>query len=154
MKKIIILFTLAIITTGCASNKGITDIQQVKEPETKAVVILKDTSTRESVLPVLEQWFYDNGYSSTVISSLDEVNPDDYLILYKAWWGWDLATYMRRVEMSVKNNQQTLGNIKFDALQYGGFGKFGSAEQRLKILLDALFGKITPEEANKLLGDV
>ena len=117
------------------------------------VVILQDKSTRESVLPVLEKWFYDNGYHSTVVSSLSEVGPDDYILSYRAWWSWDLATYMRKVEMNVKNKGQTLGNINFDALQYGGFGKFGDAEQRLNILLDAMFGKITVEEANKRLGD-
>ncbi len=105
-------------------------------------------------MPVLEKWFDDNGYSSTVISSLSDANPDDYILLYKAWWGgWDLATYMRKVEMSLKMKGETLGEINFDALQYGGFGKFGDAEQRLIILLDALFGKITPEEANRLLGE-
>lgn len=153
MKKIMMLAFLVTIATGCASNKGITDISQVKEPEMTGVVILQDKSTRESVLPVLEKWFYDNGYHSTVVSSLSEVGPDDYILSYRAWWSWDLATYMRKVEMNVKSKGQTLGNINFDALQYGGFGKFGDAEQRLNILLDAMFGKITVEEANKRLGD-
>ena len=55
--------------------------------------------------------------------------------------------------MSLKAKGETLGDLNFDALQYGGFGKFGNAEQRLIILLDALFGKITYEKANALLGD-
>lgn len=153
MKKIMALALLVAMTAGCVSNKGITDVSQVKEPQITEVIILKDTATRESVLPVLEQWFYNNGYSSTVVSSLSEVGPEDYILSYRAWWSWDLATYMRKVEMSVKNKGETLGSIDFDALQYGGYGKFGNAEQRLNILLDALFEKITIEEANRLLGE-
>lgn len=54
--------------------------------------------------------------------------------------------------MKVNANGETLGKLNFDALQYGGFGKFGNVEQRIIILFDCLFGKITLEEANKLLG--
>lgn len=141
------------MVTGCVSNKGITKLDKAEINNETQVVILKDEDTRESVLPVLEKWFKDNGYSHTVILSLQEAKPEDYILSYKAWWGWDLATYMKKVDMRVKAKGETLGSLNFDALQYGGFGKFGSAEQRLRILLDALFGKISIEQANKLLGE-
>jgi len=142
------------MVTGCVSNKGITDLSKAEIKNETPVVILKDEDTRESVLPVIEKWFKDNGYSPTVILSLQEAKPEDYIFSYKAWWGWDLATYMKKVDMRIKAKGETLGRLNFDALQYGGFGKFGSAEQRLRILLDALFGKISIEKANKLLGEV
>ncbi|NRA53448.1 MAG: hypothetical protein HRU23_04835 [Gammaproteobacteria bacterium] len=151
MKLIIIPILLAVLT-GCASNKGITQLQQINVSDNSKVIILKDEPTRASVLPVLEKWFSDNGYSSQVVSSLEDVKPNDYILSYRAWWGWDLATYMKNVHMNVKAKGETLGQLNFDALQYGGFGKFGDAEQRLAILLDALFGKITIEQANKSLG--
>ena len=118
------------------------------------VIILRDVATRESVLPVLTKWFSDNGYSPTVINSLAEANPDNFILSYKALWSWDLATYMRNVELRVKQKGETLGTLNFDALQYGGFGKFGNAEERLKVLLDALFGKISRDKADALLGEV
>ena len=151
--KLIVILIFFLSFTGCASNKGITDLKQFKTNEKPQVVILRDAPTRVTVLPVLTKWFNDNGYSSIVIESLQESNPDQYLFSYRAWWGWDIATYMRRVEMRVKSKGETLGYLDFDALQYGGFGKFGNAENRLIILLDALFGKITHEQANKLLGE-
>jgi len=152
MKKLIVVLLLVLLS-GCATNQGITELAQAEVTDKTKVLILKDDATRESVLPVLEKWFVDNGYSSTVIDSLREADPDNYVISYRAWWSWDVATYMRRVEMAVNKEGETLGNLNFDALQYGGFGKFGDAEERLRILLDALFGKITREEANKLLGE-
>ena len=154
MKKIIIIAVFVFVVSGCATNKGVTDLQQFEIINKSQVIILKDGPTRESVLPVLTKWFSDNGYSATVIESLHEASPDDYVFSYRAWWSWDMATYMRRVEMQVNKKGETLGALNFDALQYGGFGKFGSAEKRLIILLDVLFGKITRDEANKLLGEV
>jgi hypothetical protein len=144
---------IVLVITGCATNKGVTYIEQFNRGS-KAIIILKDPPTRESVLPVLVKWFSDNGFSATVVESLSEVNPGDLIFSYRAWWGWDLALYMRRVEMHIKSKGETLGSINFDALQYGTWGKFGDGEQRLRILLDALFGKITREEADKLLGEV
>ncbi|HIE77899.1 MAG TPA: hypothetical protein EYP92_03630 [Candidatus Thioglobus sp.] len=153
MKVTMILISLLAIT-GCATNKGIIDLKQFETSQKLQVVILKDGPTRGSVLPVLIKWFSDNGYSSKVIMSLQEAKPDNYVFSYRAWWGWDMATYMRKVEMRVKSKGETFGNLDFDALQYGAFGKFGSSEKRLLILLDALFGKITHEKANELLGNV
>ncbi len=153
MRKVMWLTFIALVMSGCATNKGVVYIEQFnRDPQT--IIILKDPPTRESVLPVLVKWFSDNGFSATVVESLSEINPDDFIFSYRAWWGWDLALYMRRVEMYVKSKGQTLGAINFDALQYGTWGKFGEGEKRLVILLDALFGKITREEADKLLGEV
>lgn len=152
MKKYTLLILLLMVT-GCVSNKGVTTLDPVNLEKSTQIFILKDAATRESVLPVLEKWFQNNGYSATVIESLKEAQPDNYVLSYSARWGWDMATYMRAVEMRVNSNGESLGHLDFDALQYGGFGKFGSAETRLNILLDALFGKITLEQANQLLGD-
>ena len=151
MKKILILlFVLSLV--GCASDKGLLELQQMDSVPEK-VVILKDAPTRAVVLPILVEWFSENNYNATVVESLDEVKPEDYVLSYRAWWGWDLANYMRRANMKVKLNGKTLGKLRFDALQYGGFGKFGDTENRLKILLEVLFGKISREVADKRLGE-
>ncbi|RCU49602.1 hypothetical protein DU002_11850 [Corallincola holothuriorum] len=140
-----------LFVTGCATDKGVTYLEQVNVEPGAKIVILKDEPTRESVLPVLVKWFKDNGYDSTVVMAVSESTPDDYVFSYRAWWGWDIATYMKDVEMTVNKNGERLGALNFDALQYGGFGKFGDAEQRLQILLDVLFGKITVDQANEQL---
>lgn len=150
MNKFLPIIALLLLS-GCVTNKGLIKLQQASI-ESKKIIILKDHPTRESVLPVLENWFYENGYSAKVVQSLGEVNPEDYVFSYRAKWSWDMATYMRDVEMKLKVKGETLGDLKFDSLQYGGFGKFGDAETRLKIMLDVLFGKITREEADKQLG--
>ena len=147
---LIILF--ALVATGSASNKGVVKLEQFNV-DSKEIVIMKDEPTREGVLPILVQWLHDNGFSAKVAQSYSEVDPSKYIFSYRAWWGWDIAIYMRRVEMRVRLKDETLGAIDFDSLKYGGFGKFGNSEARLRILLDVLFGKITREEADKRLGE-
>ena len=66
-------------------------------------MILKDIPTRETVLPAITQWFYDNGYSTVVVESLSEVAPNDYVFSYRAWWSWDIAMHMRKAEMIINS---------------------------------------------------
>ena len=161
--KIVTTLIIAFLMSGCATNKGLVSFDQIKENELKLhqvennpieIVILKDEPTRESVLHVLTLWFSENNYKYSVVNTASKAKDEDSIFRYRAWWSWDMALYMRRAEMSLVSNGRVLGSLKFDALQYGGFGKFGNGERRLRILLDALFGKITEEQANKMLGDV
>jgi hypothetical protein len=161
--KLITVLIIALFISGCASNKGLVSLDQIKEHELNLspienrqtkIVIIRDEPTRQSVLPVLTSWFSENNFIISVVNSVDEATDKDNLFTYRAWWGWDMALYMRRVEMRLESAGNVLGSLKFDAVQYGAFGKFGNGEQRLRILLDALFGKITEDQANQMLGDV
>ena len=148
------LVTAVVVTLvlgGCASNRGITEIRQV-DAGIKRVMIVRDAPTRETVLPVLEQWFSDNGFEYRVAESPSEADASEATFTYRAWWGWDLAMYMKEVHLTVSKAESMIGLVKFDALQYGGFGKFGNGEDRLGTIMDVLFGKITEEEANSRLG--
>jgi len=160
--KNILLIIIVLFASGCATDKGLVRLEQLNakdlevqqvENVSKKIVILRDGPTRASVLPVLTDWFHENGFEVTVIELLNDAELNNYIFTYRAWWSWDMALYMRKADMNVMLNGKTVGTLSFDALQYGGFGKFGSGEKRLRILLDALFGKITREQADKLLGE-
>ena len=161
--KIIFALIIALFMTGCATNKGLVSFDKIDENDLRLhqidknpieIAIFRDGETRETVLPVLISWFNENNYKVSVIEAMSDAATEDNVFKYRAWWSWDMALYMRKAEMSLVSDGHTLGSLQFDALKYGGFGKFGNAEQRLRILLDALFGKITKEEANQMLGDV
>ena len=153
MRRILVgsIIVASFLLGGCASNKGMTELKQITTPA-KQFIIVRDKPTRESVQPILEQWFSDNNYKFNVVESIADTKPSDNVFTYRAWWGWDIAAYMSKAELKVTTGDVPVGIAKFDALQYGGFGKFGNAEARLKIVMDVLFSKITEEEANKLLG--
>ena len=156
------LIVMVLILSGCATNKGLVKFEQFNiknleinqvESRSKKILILRDKPTRAGVLAVLINWCNENDIEVAVVELMSDARPEDYVLTYRASWGWDIGVYMRKVDMSVISNDKTLGTLRFDALQYGAFGKFGSGEKRLKILLDALFGKISREKANKLLGE-
>lgn len=153
MKKILLVLPLiaSVWLGGCATNKGVVDLNQVNDPITK-ITIIRDSETRESVLPVLEKWFTDNSIKFSVVNSINETKKEDKVLTYRAWWSWDMALYMRKADLKVLSEGEPVGIVRFDALQYGGFGKFGDAETRLTTLMDVLFSKITREEANIRLG--
>jgi len=161
--KIISALIIALLMTGCATNKGLVSFDKVDENALRLhqvdkgpieIAILRDGPTRETVLPILISWFNENNYKVSVIEAMSDAATEDNVFKYRAWWSWDMALYMRKAEMSLVSDGKISGSLQFDALKYGAFGKFGNGEQRLKILLDALFGKIAKEEANQMLGDV
>jgi len=146
----IILVLPLFFTSACASNKGIVELQRVTT-DVGHISLIRDEPTRAEVLEVIAAWLAENGYDYSVLEPGQK--PSGTALNYRAWWGWDVGIYMKRVNMQVARNGTSLGKIKFDALQYGGFGKFGSSVERLRTLLDALFAKIDRDTANELLGD-
>ncbi len=155
MKLLFVSLSLSIVLGGCVSisNKGVTGISPVDSSE-KKVTIVRDQPTRASVLPVLEEWFSENDYHYTIVESREDTKASDNVFTYRVWFGWDLSQYMSRAEMEVFKDEDSIGFLEFDALQYGVFGKFGDTTARLKTLMDALFNKMSEEEANKRLGDL
>ncbi len=59
---------------------------------------------------------------------------------YTANWRWDLATYMAYAEIKVYDNGKPIGEAIYDSRNGGGsFGKFISAETKIKELVNQLF---------------
>ncbi len=148
MKKMILALPLAVsLLTGC--TKTLLEYDKASVPVGSKITLLDDTKTRDSARLVMEQWLTDNGYVFDIKEDTKVDYTDGYSMHYVANWGWDLATYMRFLSLKVNNAQQTEGVLKIDTVGCGGFGKFGSAEERIKISMDFLFGKLTEKEALK-----
>lgn len=62
-----------------------------------------------------------------------------------------MASYMRFLNVEIKDNKQTVALVKIDTVKCGGFDKFGSAQRRTEITLDLLLSNLTEEEANELI---
>lgn len=146
-----LLIASTFVFAGCATNKGVVELTKVDEA-VKKITVVKNAETRESVLPVLTNWLEENNVEYNVVNSSSDTATGETVLTYQASWSWDMALYMRSAEFKVAKNEIPVGIARFDALQYGGFGKFGDAESRIKILMDVLFGKISRDEADKRLG--
>ena len=62
-----------------------------------------------------------------------------------------MASYMRYLNIEIKDNSQTIALVKIDTVKCGGFDKFGSAQRRTEITLDLLLSDLSKEEANELI---
>jgi len=149
MKKLLLAIP---VTAALLMMTGCTSVMTVLEPtefEKNKVTIIDDTRTRESARVVIEDWLTENGYVYDVVSDRKRQLKYEQSIYYKAHWGWDMALYMRTLDITAYSEQNRIGAVAIDTVGCGPFGKFGSAEDRIKITLDLLFMKITEKEAIK-----
>ncbi|MCG9695550.1 Sbal_3080 family lipoprotein [Shewanella sp. Isolate11] len=152
MRKIIFgLFLIAI--TGCSSN-GLTTLKPMDSNFDKEIVMTNDPNQTAKVRGIVTNWMVDNGYkvSKTTASPNAELNDDQVMFEFNANWWWDVATYMRYVNLDVTDNKgMKLAELDFDSVRYGGMDKFGDAEERLNLIMEVFFQKISVQDAERQL---
>ncbi|GGI81408.1 hypothetical protein GCM10007978_19060 [Shewanella hanedai] len=152
MKKILLgLFLLA--ATGCSSN-GLTELKQMDSNFDKEIVMTNDSKQTAQVRNIVTGWMVDNGYkvSKETASPSAQLDDDQVMFEFNANWWWDIATYMRYVNLDVTDNKgNKVAHLDFDSVRYGGFDKFGDAEERLNIIMEVFFQKISIQDAEHKL---
>ncbi|BAJ01767.1 Sbal_3080 family lipoprotein [Shewanella violacea] len=149
MKKIVILLTAFLALTGCSSN-GISNLKQMDANFDKQIVMIDDSKQTASVRSIVTNWIKDHGYdvADTTASTPVQLADNQVLFKFNANWWWDMATYMRYVNLEVTDNKGTsIAKLDFDSVQYGGIDKFGNAEERLNIIMEVFFKQISIKEA-------
>lgn len=134
---------------GCSTN-GITKLIQMDSNFDKQIVMIDDSKQTKSVRAIVINWIEDHGYDVADITARTPVKLEDNQVLFKfnANWWWDIATYMRFVNLEVTDNKGiSIDKLDFDSVQYGGLDKFGNAEERLNIIMEVFFGQISIEKA-------
>ena len=62
------------------------------------------------------------------------------------------VAYMRFVNLDVTDNKGSMvAELDFDSVNYGGYDKFGNAEERLNLIMEVFFQKITVQDAERQL---
>tara|TARA_R110001583_G_scaffold12426_5_gene55288 strand:- start:654 stop:1172 length:519 start_codon:yes stop_codon:yes gene_type:complete len=153
MKKIIILGLVLIAVTGCSSN-GLTKFKPMDTNFKKEVVMTNDPKQTAKVRSIVTNWMVDNGYnvSKKTASPNAQLNDDQVMFEFNANWWWDMATYMRYVNLDVTDNKGSkVAELDFDSVRYGGFDKFGNAEERLNLIMEVFFQKISEQDAERQL---
>jgi hypothetical protein len=143
--------TLLIIylLTACTAIRLENVTQVNKENVFDSITVVEDQKTRDTVLPVIENHLRSKGYSVTTVTSEEEVKPSDYAIKYKAWWSWDLATYMSKAHIKMLHEGAVVGNVSYEGKGGLNTNKWGVAERRIEIMLDTLLNDISVDEANR-----
>ena len=149
----IILGLLLIAVTGCSSN-GLTTLKQMDPNFKKEIVMTNDPEQTAQVRGIVTNWMVDNGYnvSKETASPNATLNDDQVMFEFNANWWWDIATYMRFVNLDVTDNKgNKVAELDFDSVRYGGLDKFGNAEERLNLIMEVFFQKISVQDAERQL---
>jgi len=67
-----------------------------------------------------------------------------YSLEYTANWAWDLAMYLTYLHIEIREDGNVIASADYDARRGGGnMGKFGHTADKMRPLLDKMFGKST-----------
>lgn len=150
MKNSVALAVIIVLSLSACSSIRVENVTQLKQTEIiDEFVVIKDSATRETVLPVIENHLAEKGYQVRTVQSVSDIDPDDYAIKYRAWWSWDLALYMSRVHMEILHDDAIIGSIDYEGKGGLNTNKWGNGERRLELIIDTLLNEITVQEANK-----
>ena len=152
MKKIL-LGMILLTVTACSSN-GLTELKQMDPNFDKEIVMTNDSKQTANVRSIVTNWMLDNGYkvSKTTASPTAQLADDQVMFEFNANWWWDIATYMRYVNLDVTDSKgNKVAELDFDSVQYGGMDKFGNAEERLNLIMQVFFQKISVQDAERQL---
>jgi hypothetical protein len=148
MHKLIFIALTLITLSGCTAIR-VENVTSIELKEKLTIVVMEDGPTRDSVLPVVVNKLESMNYVVKVIDDGSHVEANAYLLNYRAWWSWDLAMYMSKSDMTIKQNNAILGQVQYRGKGGLNMAKWGSAEERLGIMIDVMLKKIDVEEANK-----
>ena len=152
MSRIIFILGIVILISGCAgprySGASIPSEVLAQNPE---ILSIDDHETRDAFQDAVEQWLTTNGYTYIVKPEYSKHDPEKIVIEYEGYWAWDLTMYLRHAEIEAFYKGQSLSKIIYKIPNGLNLNKFGDAEERIGLMLDILFGKITAQEATEKL---
>ncbi|WP_299493514.1 Sbal_3080 family lipoprotein [uncultured Shewanella sp.] len=145
------LFALMLLVglSGCGSPGYM--VKPIEVMTNKAeVVIVKDDKTREGFLQTMEDWLSEHHYVYKVVNSGSKHDLSQLTLEYEGLWRWDLALYLQDAEIKAYQQGQKVGEVDFHVPYTMNPSKFGDAEKRIRLMMAALFGKISAEDATKI----
>ena len=142
------LIVSLVFLSGCAgpriTGKSIPVDIISNNPE---VLSINDGETREGFQEVVEGWLESNNKHYTVKSDGSKHDLEKVTLEYSGKWGWDLALYLREADIEAFYAGQRISKVTFRAPNSLNTNKWGSAEDRINLMLDVMFGKKTSSEA-------
>lgn len=150
MNKILVLALLAGTLVGCGSPRytGTSVPETNVKPE---VVIVKDNATREGFLTTMEQWLQKNEFSYVVVPEQSKHDLEKLTLEYEGRWSWDLALFLSHADIQAYQGGQRVGKVEFKVPYTANPNKFGDASERIGLMMDTLFGRMTAKEATKVV---
>ncbi len=149
MKNIFWCGFLLTVLAGCAGpqyNGSVIDDVGGAE-----IVIINDIETRSGFQNAMEDWLISHNYKFGVAPDGSKHDLDKISLEYIGLWSWDMAIFLADARITAYHKGQMVGEVKYKASNNFNFSKFGNGAERIMLMMDVLFGKITIDEVNKTI---
>lgn len=128
---------LLLALTGCSITQT---IDPVKTPVSQVCVLDNPKVLMDEFQPEMQRQIEAKGFPTKVYSGARPADCSHHLE-YTANWQWDMAMYLTYAELSVYDRTGLAGQAIYDARRGSGrLDKFGKTAEKLKPLIDQLFG--------------
>lgn len=148
MRWSLVIVGLILMLSGCAGPKF---SGRAIEPRPGAsqydVVVVEDGDTKDGFRMAIEEWLEARNYHHSVAPDRSRHDPERLTLEYYGEWKWDLAIYLSRAEIEAFHEGQRVGSVDFRAPNSLNGNKFGDGEERVKYMMDVLFGRMSASEA-------
>ena len=139
------------LLTGCSSPtfKGQAIPSQYRQQE---ITIVRDKETRQGFIQVMEDWLKNNRYDYKVQEETSLVDPQVLTLTFEGKWGWDMTTFLANAFIDAQYQGKRVGRVHYYTPSWAvNSKKFAKAEDRIQMMMDALFGTLSFPEVNNRL---
>ena len=153
LKSAIILSVLLGLSACGTPNFTGTALEPAAAQTTTPVVVVRDDATKRGFLETIENWLSANGYAYDVAPDGSGHDPEKLTLEYVGDWAWDLALYLQDAQIDAYKGGRKIAGVRYHVPKVTlNPNKFSVASERISMMLDVLFGKISAAEArNKML---
>lgn len=138
--RLLVFSVLLFALTGCSITKS---VEPIKAPVSQVCVLDNPKVLMKEFQPELQRQIEEKGFPTKVYTGS---RPDDcsHHLEYTANWYWDMAMYLTYAEMRVYDLRGLAGKAVYDARRGSGrLDKFGRTAEKIRPLVDELFGSAT-----------
>jgi len=131
------------LLSACAINQNVVALDQSHKITSVCIKNNPKVLMKEGFLPELESQIHSHGIETSVYEG-NIPEGCQYSLEYTANWAWDLAMYLTYLHIEIREDGNVIASADYDARRGGGnMGKFGHTADKMRPLLDKMFGKST-----------
>jgi hypothetical protein len=131
---------LALALSGCSITKS---IDPIKAEVSQVCVLDNPKVLMDEFQPELQRQIEEKGFPTKAYRGARPADCSHHLE-YTANWQWDMAMYLTYAEMRVYDRKGLAGQAVYNARNGGGrLDKFGRTAEKIRPLIDELFGFAT-----------
>jgi hypothetical protein len=135
-----VLFAVCIALTACSITQT---VEPIRSAQVSRVCVLNNTDVlMDDFQPEMQKQIELKGIPTQVYTG-NRPSECSHHLEYSANWQWDMAVYLVYADLRIYDAQGLAGHAMYNARSGGGrLDKFGRTAEKLRPLIDELFGSV------------